>query len=189
MKTIVQIGAHKGYDDLTDIIKSSYNIDDINLILIEPQNEFNEYLIECYKNYNYIIENVIINTDSELNTTKFYKCSNDLDKEISSMNPQHLMKHGKNNFNEIDIPCITIDNLLLKYQIKNIDILFIDAEGYDGDIIKSINFDTFNIKTIFYENLHLNNNDEIINFLQSKNYNIHTNILNNGWTNKATKNN
>lgn len=186
MKTIVQIGAHKGYDDLAEIIKSSYNIDDINLILIEPQSEFNDDLIECYKNYNYIIENVVINTDSELNTTKFYKCSDDLDKEISSMNPQHLIKHDKNNFNEIDIPCITINNLLLKYQIKNIDILFIDAEGYDGDIIKSINFDVFNIKTIFYENLHLNN-DEIINFLQSKNYNIFTNILNNGWTNKAIK--
>jgi len=188
MKTIVQIGAHKGYDDLTDIIKSSYNTDDINLILIEPQNEFNEHLIECYKNYNYIIENVVINTDNEINTTKFYKCSGDLEKEISSINADHLRKHGKNTFSEVDIPCMTINNLLIKYEIKNIDILFIDAEGYDGDIIKSINFEIFNIENIFYENLHLNNNDEIIDFLQSKNYNVYRNVLSNGWVNKATKN-
>jgi hypothetical protein len=66
--------------------------------------------------------------------------------------------------------------------------LFIDAEGIDGEIIKSIDFEKFNIKKIFYENLHINNM-QIKKFLEEKNFSIKENVLTNGWTNEAIKNN
>jgi hypothetical protein len=67
-------------------------------------------------------------------------------------------------------------------------LLFIDAEGIDGEIIKSIDFEKFNIKKIFYENLHINNM-QIKKFLEEKNFSIKENVLTNGWTNEAIKNN
>ena len=40
---IIQIGAHKGNDDMTNIIKNYENIELI--ILVEPQSQYNDSLI------------------------------------------------------------------------------------------------------------------------------------------------
>ena len=184
--TIIQIGAHKGYDDLTDIVKS-YNPNEIDkLILIEPQKEFNNHLTDCYKDYNFIIENYIINDNKDEKKIKFYSCHEDKNKEISSINKEHLIKHNQFNFIENEFDCITLNEILVKYDIINLDILFIDAEGFDDKIIKSIDFEQFNINKIFYENLHINN-DVISDFLMSKNYEIIKHTLSNGWSSEATK--
>ena len=39
-----------------------------------------------------------------------------------------------------DVKCVSLDSLLVKYNINNIDLLIIDAEGYDYEIIKAIPF-------------------------------------------------
>jgi len=183
---IVQIGSHKGYDDLTKLVKTMTTQNIEILILIEPQSEFNPSLKECYLGYNFFIENIIITNDDKLKKCKFYSCEEDKNKEISSLKKEHLFKHNQYNFNEKEIKCLTLNNLLLKYEIKDLDILFIDSEGFDGEIIKSIDYEKFNIKKIFYENLHINNED-VINFLEEKNYIINKNVLLNGWTNEAIK--
>jgi hypothetical protein len=90
------------------------------------------------------------------------------------------------NFIESELDSITVNNLLLKHKIDTLDILFIDAEGMDSEIIKSIDFNKFDIKKIYYENLHINN-QELIIFLESKNYFINEGQLSNGWTNEAIK--
>ena len=43
-----------------------------------------------------------------------------------------------------------------------------------------------NINKIYYENLHINN-QELIRFLQSKEYHINEYQLSNGWTNEAIR--
>jgi hypothetical protein len=58
----------------------------------------------------------------------------------------------------------------------------------DEKIIKSIDFNKFYIKKIYYENLHINN-EELIRFLESKNYHINKYQLSNGWTNEAIRKN
>lgn len=180
---ILQIGSNKGYDDLTDIVKQ-YNPEKIEkLILVEPQPEFNQILSECYHGYNFVIENVLINTDENVSTSKFYSCEH---KEISSIKHSHLQKHNQYNFVESLVPSITLNNLLKKHKINILELLFIDAEGFDDEIIKSIDFEKFDIKKIIYENLHINNND-IIDFLTKKNFIINKNVLMNGWSNEAVK--
>lgn len=183
---IVQIGSYKGNDDLTNIVKS-YSPKEINkIILIEPQKEFNQFLIDCYEEYNFFIENIVITPNQNENKIKFYTCVEDHNKEISSIVKSHLSKHGQNNFIESEFNCLTINDLLIKHNITNLDLLFIDAEGIDDKIIKSIDFNMFNIKKIFYENLHINNQDLIL-FLTSKNYLINQNKLTNEWSNEAIK--
>ena len=185
---IVQIGSHKGYDDLTNMVKSLTPEKVELLILIEPQKEFNDILSECYSGFNFFIENIVITNDENLKKCKFYSCEEDKNKEISSLNKEHLIKHNQNTFIEREFDCLTLNNLLIKYNIKKLDILFIDSEGFDGEIIKSINYDEFENRKMYYENLHINNN-EIITFLENKNYTLNKNVLFNGWTNEAILNN
>jgi|LakMenEpi03Aug12_release.lakeMendotaPanAssembly.Ray.scaffolds.fasta_scaffold58393_7 hypothetical protein len=182
---IVQIGSNKGYDDLTEIVTKNKMTDVEILILVEPQSEFNDSLSLCYLGYNYFIENIIINVDEQITKCKLYSCEH---KEISSVIPNHLRKHNQYFFDEKEIECMTINSLLKKYSLYNLDLLFIDAEGLDEEIIKNIDFELFNIKKIIYENLHINN-DYICDFLVSKNYIVNKNVLTNGWSNEAIKQN
>ena len=180
---IVQIGSHKGYDDLSEIVKKYKSEDVEKLILVEPQEQFNQSLQECYEGYNPKIENIVICLDESQNNINFYFTK---ETEVSSVNPRHLIKHNQFNYSVKEFPSLTINKLLKKYDIKSLDILFIDAEGIDDQIIMSIDFNDFNINEIYYENLHINNNS-VADFLKSKGYDVKSNILSNGWTNKATK--
>jgi len=183
---IVQIGSNRGYDDLTGMVH-----DDDFLLLIEPLKEFNDSLRECYNFVKNIhIENYIITDDENINTTTLYTHKNmGLDKIESSILKSHILKHfhDENGICEQMIKCITINKLLDSYNLINIDILFIDAEGLDEKIIKSIDFIKYNINKIYYENLHIDNNS-IEKFLNKYNYKIYKNILTNKWTNLAEKN-
>jgi hypothetical protein len=64
-----------------------------------------------------------------------------------------------------------------------LDILFIDAEGYDDEIIRSIDFNIYKINKIYFENLHLKT--DVNDYLKSKGYAVKTNIGTNGWMNLA----
>jgi hypothetical protein len=88
---------------------------------------------------------------------------------------------------ELNVKCLSINNLFKKYNLVDIDILFIDTEGIDDLIIKSIDFDTFKIREIYFENLHLTQND-IYSFLENKGYSITKNWGVMGWTSVAKKN-
>jgi len=57
---------------------------------------------------------------------------------------------------------------------RKIDLLHIDTEGFDYEIIKSIDFTKIKPKIILYEHNHLSNEDkkECMEFLKSKKYSI-----------------
>jgi hypothetical protein len=68
-----------------------------------------------------------------------------------------LTDHGVEDklIRSISVNCLTISNIVDKYDIINLDYLFIDAEGYDYEIIKSIDFGKCNIKNIKFESMHI----------------------------------
>jgi hypothetical protein len=70
----------------------------------------------------------------------------------------------------------------------NIDILFIDAEGYDDTIISTIDFEKYNITKLYFENLHIKNQN-IYEYLENKGYAIEKNVGLYGWTSLAKKSN
>ena len=186
---IVQIGANRGNDELTEIIKQLDRKIDF-LLLIEPMEKFNESLLICYNAIenlaieNLAIENLAIVSDKKIKSTKFYLHERmDYNVEQASLNRSHIDKvfnHPEytssglshdNQIIEIDVDCSDINSLLDKYDLLNIDILFIDAEGSDDSIIKSIDLDRFNVEKIYYENMHINN-EELEIFLIANGYSV-----------------
>ena len=50
-----------------------------------------------------------------------------------------------------DINCVTFRDLIRKYSVRKLDLLHIDAEGYDFRIIKSIDFNEIKPRMLFFE--------------------------------------
>jgi len=193
---IVQIGSNRGNDELTEIIKTM-EVEIDFLLLIEPMKKFNESLLLCYSNIKNIkIENIAIVSDPTIKSTIFYlheKMDDNI--EQASLNRSHIdkvfnrpeyitpEKSHDSQIIEKEVECSDLNSTLNKYNLNNIDILFIDAEGSDDSIIKSIDFDKFKVDKIYYENMHIDN-DSLELFLRERGYStikgtpysIHNNI-------------
>lgn len=75
-----------------------------------------------------------------LGASSFYKDRNALEfKEVS-----HLVE-------EKQVQCLSLNQLLKKHNIKNIDIMQIDAEGFDYHILKQLDFSKYHPKVIHIE--------------------------------------
>ena len=189
----VQIGSNKGYDDFTELLIHK-NVE--KLILVEPFEEHNESLRRCYSNIeNLYIENIIINDDPNKYSESIFYHEEDANHgnkfELASLNKLHSLKI-RSNYNETGIQerklnSMTINQLLYRYNIVEIDLLFIDTEGFDDKIIESIDFTKFVIKEIYYENLHINS-EKLREFLSQKNYTVHPNVGYGGWSDFAKLN-
>ncbi len=89
-------------------------------------------------------------------------------KHLSRIDRECLEKNG--HYTDIDIPCYELNSLLEKHEIFNIDLLSIDTEGSEFDILKSIDFNRFNIGVIVVENNYKDNN--IFEFLTENDYTL-----------------
>lgn len=183
---IVQIGVNKANDDLTKIIRRT---EPSLLILVEPLHRHNIEIINCYswvKNKH--IENIAISLNGESQVPFYFHPDDGPLYECASLNKNHLIKHRFNSerIKESKITSLSINQLFEKYKLTDLDILFIDAEGVDDLIIKSINFDKINISKIYFENIHITQND-IYSYLEDRGYKIQKNIGQNKWTTLAEK--
>ena len=160
----VQIGSNDGVrsDPLYKFI-CKYNWSGI---LVEPVPYLYERLIKNHESRdNLIFKNVAISKDG--GSMKFYyikenqndqsdwKCGNGLGsflKDVVTFHRNKIFDFDK-NFSEMDIQTITFDSLV--EGVNNIDLLAIDAEGYDYEIIKSIDFDKHQPSLILFEHKHL----------------------------------
>jgi len=110
--------------------------------------------------------------------------------ELASLNKQHTLnirsEYDKNDMVGKEVESMTLNELFDSYNFSKIDLLFIDTEGYDEKIIKSIDFEKYDIGEIYYENLHCDINS-LRHFLEIKNYQITPNVLSYGWSDNAKK--
>lgn len=70
---------------------------------------------------------------------------------------------------QIRVECITITRLFEKHHIRELDILVIDTEGYDGKIIKSMDFKV-KPRVLIYESRGLSDNDDVRVLLKKEGY-------------------
>jgi hypothetical protein len=183
---IVQLGVCVGNDDLTHIIDKKQP--DI-LILVEPMSIHNEKIYKCYDWVeNLILENISITTDNQTEMSFYYHENDGPLYEVASNNINHILKHGYSliGIKEIKVKSMSINDLFEKHKLNKIDILFIDTEGIDDLIIKSIDFNKFEINEIYFENLHLTQKD-IYSYLESIGYSITKKWGTMGWTSIAKK--
>jgi FkbM family methyltransferase len=59
----------------------------------------------------------------------------------------------------LEVPCITFETLCRDQEIESVDLIHIDTEGYDFEIIKSIDFGLLRPKIVIFEHYHLDLND------------------------------
>jgi len=178
----IQIGAHDGVSD--DLIHNLIIKYKWKGILIEPVKYLFEKLVE---NYNHckglIFENLAISDKNEYRNFYRLKRNNDnlpvIYDMIGSFSREHVLKHKRiPNIEKYliceRIKCISFSELIKKHSIRKIDLLHIDAEGFDYEIIKTIDFDIIKPFMIFFENVHLNEKDKIECFglLRSEGYKV-----------------
>ena len=185
---IIQIGANRGNDDVSELIG---NQQPNNLILVEPMKLHNEALNNFYSWVNNkFIENIVIDVEGGKEVEFFYHENDAPNYEISSLSKEHFYpKHphvlSNDGLKSFFIKSVNINDLFKKYELNHIDILFIDAEGHDDAIIKSIDFDNNRISKLYFENLHIKDNN-IYQYLESKGFKITHQVGHNGWTSLAT---
>lgn len=183
---IIQLGSCIGNDDLTTMIGDKQPE---LLVLVEPMSIHNEKILKCYEHItNKHLENIAISISGDSEISFFYHENDGPMYEVASTNIQHILKHGynSNGIKELRVKCLTITELFQKYNLRKIDILFIDTEGIDDLIIKSIDFEKYDIDEIYFENLHLTQND-IYDFLEKKGYNVIKKWGYNNWSSFAKK--
>ncbi len=153
---IIQIGANNGDDEVYQLISS--NAEKINkAVIIEPIPFCIPVLKEKYSAFkNVYIENVAISDNSEVKLRNFYYEAGG-NYEVSTLKKEHLIHHGadENIIKCISVDCLTVSDIVDKYEIRNLDYLFIDAEGFDYEIIKSLDFGKCDIKNIKFESMHI----------------------------------
>ena len=179
IKSLVQIGANDGlrFDVLNKYIKK-YKIDSL---LVEPIPFYYSKLKDNYAKENFVkLEKSAISQKS--GTISMYTVKKDyLDKYdehikgINSVDKKHLIKHNvkSNHIEKISVECLSPKDLLKKYKINNSDLVFVDAEGYDGDIVISF-LDYINFQPIIiFEFIHIEYDVflNVIKKLDNKKYN------------------
>ncbi|MCG8574233.1 MAG: FkbM family methyltransferase [Flavobacteriales bacterium] len=176
----VQIGGNDGF--IKDPIFKFVKKNGWRGIIVEPQKDvFHNKLRKTYRFEKKVkLDNVAIDKKSEVK--KLYKLaiSNSrwatglatFDKEtlIYQIERNYVDDRAKREGIETpektedyityeEVECLTLDDLLKKHGQSKLDLLQIDTEGYDFEIIKSINFEKVKPKIISFESEHLSSED------------------------------
>ena len=182
ISNLIQIGANDGerFDLLNPFIKKY----PCKSLLVEPIKRNFERLKNNYKdNNNIIFENSAISINNDIQ--KLYKVddkflsyySNHIP-GITSFDKKHLIKHGVRSRHIVteNVATINMKDLINKHNFHSIELLCIDAEGYDGKI--AIDFlETTSIRpVIILEYIHIKNDTliDLFTVLEEKKYNIFT---------------
>lgn len=166
----VQIGAYDGQE--SDPLNSMIKEYKWKGILIEPQPEAFARLKENYSSLNGLIfENVAI--AAEEGSLPFFRLRNTFSHlfhadygTLASFDANHILKHlstpntSEDVLEAIQISCMPLSKLLDKHQVNKIDLLQIDAEGYDYQILQMIPFDRIKPRVIRFEHANLCDTDK-----------------------------
>jgi FkbM family methyltransferase len=184
----VQIGCCDGV--VEDIMHDLIIKYDWSGILIEPV----KYLFDRLKsNYdgcsNLIFRNVAISDKDGFRDFLYVRNNNDglpfWYDQIGSFFPEVVWKHGIEIQNLSDylvqekVECVTLKTLLEQHDVRQIDVMHIDTEGFDFSIIKQIDFEKFKPSIIKYEHKHLIEIDQwdSWNYLKEKGYFVFHNYM------------
>ena len=176
----LQVGGNDGFikDPLFGLIKR-YSW---RGIIVEPQKEvFIKKLSKTYRfQNNVILENIAIAEKKCMR--KLYKLGISNSRwatGLATFNRKTLLHQIERNYvasrakrDKIELPdkmddyiisedvnCLTIKDLLIKYNFTFINLLQIDTEGFDFEIIKTIDFSSLKPTMISFENMHLSDSD------------------------------
>ena len=175
------IGAMDGisHDNLSPFIRNMK----LSGLFVEPVKYMFDKLKENYKNYDNIsFENSAI-TDKNGNSTIYRVDFDDMSKYPSwsdggsSLIPNKTAMKSVSNLIKEEINTITLNELFKKHDLKKIDILQIDCEGYDLIVFKQFDFIKYQPHFISVEILSFNNDEinELCHILKNNGYEYYNN--------------
>ncbi|HQH27693.1 MAG TPA: FkbM family methyltransferase [Oligoflexia bacterium] len=160
----LQIGAHDGKTD--DHLREFVIKNRMKGILVEPVPILFQRLKENYRNQDGLFfENKAIAPAS--GTRTFYRLRDNTDglphwyDQLGSFHKHIVLKHKVDIPNiedyllEEQVECVSVSDLLQRYAIPRVDIMLIDCEGYDYEILRTIDFIECSPQLIVYEEKHL----------------------------------
>lgn len=154
--SFLQIGAFDGVDcdDLRPVLEHAK----VRGILVEPQPAPFARLQELHRdNSRLTLVNAAIDKTSGTRTLYTVRGGDSLG---ASFNREHLLKgSAAADIIEQQVPCRTINEVMDQAGFRTIDLLQIDAEGYDYELIKTIDFQQCSPAILRFEYSHLSRAD------------------------------
>jgi FkbM family methyltransferase len=136
--TFFQIGAFDGVadDDLGELIKTHR----LRGLLVEPQPDAFARLQQTYADQPQVV--LLQAAISERQGVRDLYCRHSGPTMAASFDRGHLLRHGipAGDIVALPVECHTVASALAAAGLDHADLLQIDAEGYDGPIIRSIDF-------------------------------------------------
>lgn len=171
-KSVIQVGTNRANDSLSRYLLSKFENLELG-VFVEPNSYFNEEIKKCYSKYdNIFIENVAI-LPEKIEEIVMYYHTGDPTFETASCKLDHILKHqqfySEGEIKAFSVPCMTLKELFLKYNVNELDWLLLDIEGIDAEIILSFDWENYNIKRVEFEHLHLG---EYKDMIEQKFYNL-----------------
>lgn len=163
--SFIQVGANDGV--YGDPLRSYVQRFGWRGILVEPQPDVFARLVENYRDQadQLIFENVAISpVDREVSLYRVpgltavagQKMQDSL--TVTSMHAQVVADQGGVRASELErvvVPAMRLDDLIARHQMANLDLLQIDCEGYDGEVLKSIDLNLHRPRLIQFEHGHM----------------------------------
>lgn len=171
----VQIGANDGKS--SDPIRSYVAEYHWSGLLVEPQPRVFDRLKENYASEpNLRFVNAAISREN--GRQKLYSVATDcLATRMASFDRELLAKQLPlgTPIVELEVPAITLQDLLTTNGVDSIDLLQIDVEGYDFEVVKMIDFEKWRPTIIHYEHRHLSMSDRTAceELLAGQGYRLH----------------
>lgn len=193
----IQIGANDGYTH-DPIAKFIYR-DKWKAILVEPQKAPFENSLQVLYADNHDVHPVNAAIGHEMGKATLYVVAFSQERwatGLASFNKQVVLDHFVSGYANrgaikegIEVPtdphllvkpqevaCVTFPYLMETYGFQKIDLLQIDAEGFDFEVIKMLDFDSIHPVLISFESVNLSDSERTACFqlLQSKGYRLYT---------------
>ena len=156
--TLLQVGANEGRDD--DPIRTYLYNYPWQGLLIEPQPDVFENLKKNYAGAKsrLTFENIAISSSPE--PLILYRLPVGLSPSdtIVSFDPKIIAKQSgvdKRKLVPISVPTARLDDILRKYQMTQLDVLQLDTEGYDWEVLQTLDLTQVRPLLIRFEHGHL----------------------------------
>ncbi|ABB32560.1 methyltransferase FkbM family [Geobacter metallireducens RCH3] len=176
----IQIGANDGvsFDELYSFVTSRK----CRGVVVEPLKIYFEKLKQNYSRYPDIIPVNCAVHQNKKKAVLHYVDPAKLDllpewvQGIGSLDPNHYKQSGlpSDYIVSEEVECVHLMELIRDNKFEHVNLLQIDVEGYDGEVIKMIDFDVIRPKMIKYEHQSLKKEEqqEITILLESHGYEV-----------------
>jgi FkbM family methyltransferase len=168
--TFMQIGAFDGVGD--DDLRALVVEHKLRGVLVEPQPAAFARLTQTYRDQPQVA--LLQAAIAEREGSRDLYCQRGEASMVASFDRRHLLRHGIRESEIVtqQVACHTVGSALRAAGMNDVDLLQIDAEGYDWPIIRSIDFSQIRPRVIRFEYRHMTarHADECLLLLASHSY-------------------